>query len=452
MKRLHIILAILCLCHPLLSAQDEGSQLLFEQFEQRFAALDTLIFASNGEPNTQTLYHDSTVFMQHWLIGKAYVAERDSLVDNKVAAEIKTLKHETGLALTGQTYYRLDDGLAIDEDDAVSRYQAKIQVELRWNFLGSSLIHRDSRVRELELQGDLARVDLDKVNIASLVADHQDYYRQKYDSLLSGILRHRLFNLTLMSQAQMYLLQHGNISSDEMLNIINDKAEAERTLMACAKLYPYAQDLAHPAGLVVKIDSATLLDYVRTHHPDLTKLQIQSEILMQQMQNRSFWREMNISPFVRYSYYFRSLLPNSTNVDLGINFSIPLTLQTNKKRAVVDAERLIVDMEREQLEQKIIENIHTILLDIERLNRTSVSELNRLQELKQYLQVRSNAYNNRKGGYNIILRTKEYNTYLLCWEKFLSYQYQRDCLLMSLQTYLPNVSVFEFCVGEMVGG
>jgi ribosomal protein L17 len=161
---------------------------------------------------------------------------------------------------------------------------------------------------------------------------------------------------------------------------------------------------------------------------------------------------MNISPFVRYSYYFRSLLPNSTNVDLGINFSIPLTLQTNKKRAVVDAERLIVDMEREQLEQKIIENIHTILLDIERLNRTSVSELNRLQELKQYLQVRSNAYNNRKGGYNIILRTKEYNTYLLCWEKFLSYQYQRDCLLMSLQTYLPNVSVFEFCVGEMVGG
>ena len=133
-----------------------------------------------------------------------------------------------------------------------------------------------------------------------------------------------------------------------------------------------------------------------------------------------------------------------------MNFNIPLTGEASKKRAAMDAKRMIIDKEKEQTTQKIIENIRAVLLDIERLNRISAAELNRMQDVKHYLQVRSNAYNNRKGGYNIILRTKEYNTYLICWEKFLSYQYQRDCLLMTLQTYLSDISIFEFCLGMVI--
>ena len=226
------------------------------------------------------------------------------------------MKHETGLALTGQTYYRLDEGLAIDEDDAVSRYKAKVQVELRWNFLNSSLIHRQGRKQAIELQGDMERIEMDKANLARLLAENQEFYQQKYDSLLSGILQHRLVNLTLMNDAQMYLLEHGNISSDEMLDIINDKAEAERALMAMSKTYPLAENLSRPSGLVVEIDSAGLMDYIREHHADLHLLQLQSDLLKQQMENHSYWTKLNISPFIRYSYYFRTELANSTNVDL----------------------------------------------------------------------------------------------------------------------------------------
>jgi hypothetical protein len=429
-------------------AQQDGSQRLFDTFEQRFVALDSLIFATT-EADSAIADH-SSVHFQHWWIAQDSTSAADSLITNQVNAEVRAMKHETGLALTGQTYYRLDEGLALDEDDAVSRYKAKVQVELRWNFLNSSLIHRQGRQQAIELQGDIERIEMDKANLARLLAENQEFYQQKYDSLLSGILQHRLVNLTLMNDAQMYLLEHGNISSDEMLDIINDKAEAERALMAMSKTYPMANDLSHPSGLVVEIDSAGLLGYIREHHADLHLLQLQSELLTQQMENHSYWTKLNISPFIRYSYYFRTDLANSTNVDFGVNFNIPITGEAGKKRAAMDAKRMIIDKEKEETTKKIEENIRAILLDIERLNRVSTAELHRMQDLKRYLQIRSHAYLNRKGGYNIILRTKEYNTYLVCWEKFLSYQYQRDCLLMTLQTYLTDTSIFDFCVGTII--
>lgn len=430
------------------SAQEEGSEHLFDTFEQRFVALDSLIFASAEEDSNAV--NSPAFYFQHWWIAPDTATVADSLITNYQNAELCAMKHETGLSLAGQTYYRIDDGLALDEDDAVSRYKAKVQLELRWNFLQSSLIHRQGRQQAIELQGDIKRVEMDKANLARLLAENQEFYQEKYDSLLAGILQHRLVNLTLMNNAQMYLLEHGNISSDEMLDIINDKAEAERALMAMSKTYPMAEDLSHPSGLVVEIDSAGLMDYIRTHHADLHLLQLESDLLSQQMQNLSYWTKLNISPFVRYSHYFRTELANSTNVDLGVNFTIPLTGEVGKKRAAMDAKRMIIAHEKEEVSRKIEENIRAILLDIERLNRISTAELSRMQDLKRYLQIRSNAYLNRKGEYNIILRTKEYNTYLLCWEKFLTYQYQRDCLLMALQTYLTDISIFNFCIGTII--
>ena len=447
MRRLLLILIVIC-ATTMTYAQPDGSQRLFDTFEQRFVALDSLIFVSS-DADSATADHPAVHF-QHWWIAQDSTSAADSLITNQVNAEVRAMKHETGLALTGQTYYRLDEGLALDEDDAVSRYKAKVQVELRWNFLNSSLIHRQGRQQAIELQGDIERIEMDKANLARLLAENQEFYQQKYDSLLSGILQHRLVNLTLMNDAQMYLLEHGNISSDEMLDIINDKAEAERALMAMSKSYPMANDLSHPSGLVVEIDSAGLLSYIREHHADLHLLQLQSELLAQQMENHSYWTKLNISPFIRYSYYFRTDLANSTNVDFGVNFNIPITGEAGKKRAAMDAKRMIIDKEKEETTKKIEENIRAILLDIERLNRVSTAELHRMQDLKRYLQIRSHAYLNRKGGYNIILRTKEYNTYLVCWEKFLSYQYQRDCLLMTLQTYLTDTSIFDFCVGTII--
>ena len=248
----------------------------------------------------------------------------------------------------------------------------------------------------------------------------------------------------------MYLLEHGNISSDDMLTIINDKAEAERSLMAIGKTYPKADNLSNVEGVIIDIDSVALFEYVQSHCSDLMLLDLQSEMLAQKRDNESYWSHLDISPFVRYSYYFRTDLPNSTNVDVGVNFSIPLSGESGKKRAAMDAERMVVEMKKQELEKKIKEDIRLILQNISRLNQTSITEMHRMSDLRKYLTIRSNAYQNRKGGYNIILRTKEYNTYLLCWEKFLHYQHERDKLITQLQLYLPDISVFDFCIAEHV--
>jgi hypothetical protein len=69
-----------------------------------------------------------------------------------------------------------------------------------------------------------------------------------------------------------------------------------------------------------------------------------------------------------------------------------------------------------------------------------------MQEIKKYIQTRTTAYHNGIGEYNFVSRMKEYNIYLQCWEKFLSFQYQRDCHIANLQSYLPNISILEFCI------
>lgn len=423
---------------------EEGSQKLFARFEQRFGVLDSLIFLTptpdiaNGTNPYSTLSNDQ------------FIVDSNSLIDKQVDAEIRAMKHQTGLSMTGQTYYRMDEGLALDADDAVSRYQGKVQVELRWNVFNSSLLHRKGKINALELSGQMARVGLEKSHITQLITAYEEYYRTQYDSLLSGILQHRLENLTLMNEAQMYLLEHGNISSDDMLTIINDKAEAERSLMAIGKTYPKADNLSNVEGVIIDIDSVALFAYVQSHCSDLMLLDLQSEMLAQKRDNESYWSHLDISPFVRYSYYFRTDLPNSTNVDVGVNFSIPLSGEFGKKRAAMDAERMVVEMKKQELEKKIKEDIRLILQNISRLNQTSITEMHRMSDLRKYLTIRSNAYQNRKGGYNIILRTKEYNTYLLCWEKFLHYQHERDKLITQLQLYLPDISVFDFCIAEHV--
>jgi len=442
----HIFLIILfCLCTALSIAQDAGSQLLFETFEQRFVQLDSLIFTSSHNQNG----YDSLIYAKTRIKSEGN-ATIDSLIQQQAIAQTTAFKHQTGLSITGQTYYRLDDGLAIDEDDAVSRYKAKVQLELRWHIFNSALLHRQNQIQSIETKGNIERIKLNKADMQQQITSFDEYFQLKYDSLLAGILQQRLHNLTLMNEAQIYLLEHGNISSDDMLNIINEKAEAERSLAAIGNNYPIANDLSTPMGIIVDIDTAGMIEYINAHHYDLELMQLQLDLLTQEIQRNTYWTSLNISPFIRYSHYFRTNLPNSTNVDFGLSFIIPLSAEKNKQKTAMKAEQLVMEQQRLLVQQKIANNIRIILGDIDRLNQSSLGEINRMKDLKKYLQLRSNAYNNRIGEYNIILRTKEYNVYLQCWEKFLQYQYQRDALLMTLQAYLPNISVYEFCIGTII--
>lgn len=420
-------------------AREDNS--LFPRFEARFMLLDSIIHhpVRLSVGYTVADYRDTTVF------AGAVDSVADRAVDRKVEAEISAMKNVTGLTINGQIYGRLDDGFGLDEEDALSRYKGKIQAEVRWNFLRSSIINRKGKAEEIRLKGDLERLELRREDLGKLIALQQEAFRVRYDSLLCGVLTHRIANLSLLSEAQAYLLTEGGISSDDLLTILNEKAEAERLMATITGDYPASCDLSNPAGIIVTVDTVRLMKFIRDYNTDTSSIELRRRLLGQQIANTTYWNTLNLSPFLRYSYYMRPVVPNSSNIDAGISFIIPLTGETAKKRKAMGAERALLDLEKDRITDRVSDEIRLAILDIERMNRSVEGEVRRLAELKGYLELRRTAYDNRIGEYNYLSRMKEYNTYLLCCERLLSFSYRRDCLLASLQMYLPDMSILGFC-------
>ena len=152
MKKLYFIIITLLLS-TIIKAQYNKSAELFEQFEERFHVLDSLIFTADNTPIAENRTTDINIYNT---IDSIQI-KIDSLIERKVDAQKVALKHETGLNITGQAYFRLDDNLSIDEEDAVSRYGAKVQADLRWHFLNSAVLHRKGRLNEIDLQGEIER-------------------------------------------------------------------------------------------------------------------------------------------------------------------------------------------------------------------------------------------------------------------------------------------------------
>lgn len=373
------------------------------------------------------------------------LAKGHEALKRELDAEIGYLKSRNGLEATGQTYYRLDEGVGLDEEDALSRYKGKIQAELGWNFFQSSLYKREGKIKELTLLNQIKRIDFERKHVTNLIYRQKEAFRLKHDSLLAGVLSHRIRNLSLLQEANEYLLRTENISSDELLDILNEKAEAERMMAAIPGVYPQASDLSSPRGVVISIDTAAFISEVRRSQAALSTLDLQRALLEQKERNMDYLQNTTLSPFVRYSYYMRPTVPNSSNIDVGVRFRLPLTGEVRRQKRVYRARKSVLEAERGNLLTRIMEDIRQTLLEIDRMNRATVGELRRLKELKNYLFYRKTAYDNRIGEYSLLARTKEYNIYLSCWEKLLDYQYRRDCLIADLQGYLTGTSITDYC-------
>ncbi|MBQ5665783.1 MAG: hypothetical protein IIV41_07975, partial [Akkermansia sp.] len=322
---------------------------LFVQFEKHFYLLDSLIFIQKpNQPSLQSIKIDS---------GKAIHDTVYSLIHDKVEKQADAMKAETGLLISGQTYYRLDEGFGIDDDDALSRYTAKVQVELRWNFLSSSLINRQSRLKALTIQGKLERIALERERIKELIDSQKEAFREEYDSLMAGVLQYRINNLKLLNDVQHYLVSDRSIATDELLKIMDEQAIAERQLVAIPKDYPAASQLVRPDGAVIKVDTASIKKHIAEKNLMLYDSDLQIELLSEKEKATNYWRTLNLSPFIRYSFYVRPEMRKSSNIDAGLAFQIPLSVQESHKRKALKAERLQKYMEKEVLMSSIMEKV-----------------------------------------------------------------------------------------------
>lgn len=144
----------------------------------------------------------------------------------------------------------------------------------------------------------------------------------------------------------------------------------------------------------------------------------------------------------------RPNIDNSSNVDAGVYFKLPLSGESAKKRKALVAQGEALTAEHFLRMRQIADEVRFVSIEVDRLNRSIEGEYLRSIELKKFLASRVNAYSNRKGEYDRLARMKEYNAYLLCLERLLEFRYSRDAQIASLAKFLTGEDVGDFCSVE----
>lgn len=439
------ILAAICAAPAFAQGNAKGDpDAIIAQFERRFTTLDSLIFRVKGDysdPSRDIFADASRKYGDTLLADSLY---NDALIKS-VDAQARVIKSATGLSMTGQTYYRLDDEFGFDDEDQVSRYNAKAQAEIRWNYFKSSFYKRKGKIREVQIQADIDRLEYAKETRGIEYARQREFYRARQDSALCAILSHRVANLSLLSDAYLYLLGNENISSDNLMQVLSEKAEAERKLAGLTVHNVVSSNLSTPEAYIVQLDTAAFLKYVDMNQADFKIARRRKDLLEQRAKNVSYWNDATLSPFIRYSYYFRPYATNSSNVDVGLVFTLPLTAESEKQKKALFAQGAAMGAEQYLRMRQIADEVNYVAIEVDRLNRSIEGEFRRSVELKKYIDMRTRAYYYRKGEYDRLSRMKEYNAYLLCLERLLEFQYSRDQQIATLAKFLTGEDVGDFC-------
>ena len=413
-------------------------------FDNRFIVLDSLIFSTTppAEEN-RDIFIESTLKFGDTLIADSLYNEA---MRNSVNAQAKVIKSATGLQLNGQAYYRLDKNLGFtDDDDAVSRYNAKFQADIRWNYFNSGLFKQKGKIKEVAIKADIDRLAYAKETRGTEYARQREFYRARQDSAMCRILSLRVKNLNMLADAYMFLLGYQNISSDDMMLTLSEKAEAERKLVGLSVKNLTAKNISRPDAYIIELDTAKFLSYVLSNQADFKIARRRMDLAEQRAKNTSYWSDFEASPYLRYSYYTREYMPNSSNLDLGLTFNVPLNNTAAKQRQAYLAESEAIGAEQYLRMRQISDEVGYVATEVERLNNSIYGEYQRSLELKRYIDMRRNAYNNRNGEFNRLARMKEYNAYILCLERLLEFQYSRDQQIAGLAKFLTGESVSEFC-------
>lgn len=423
----------------LINPSPKGGELL-ERFESRFNIMDSIVFRNPNNRFYSEIF-DSVFF-------KFAKAERIPEVDKEVDARISEMKSRTGLEFRGQAYMRPGSGVSYDPDDPLVAYNAKFQAELQWNIFNSSAYKRSSKAKEMMIQGELDQLGFVKNDLDEQILFQKQYIRYRYYGRLLSIINMHIENIRLLMEAQLYLLEQGKISGEDLLKLINEQTELERRLVSIqADSVVKMEDAPQSIAYISKVDTAGIFKSIKENNIELKKLGLRHELLGVQRHNTDYVQTMDILPFVRYSYYNRQNVHNTYNLDVGVSFRIPISGEVAKKKSVFTARQDVIDYESRLLESETTNGIFLVFHELEIYNENIAGEFNRMKSLKDYLQMRTDSYNNVDGEYSRINRLLEYNAYLQAWERLLEFAYHRDITLLELQSFLltePISNYIEF--------
>lgn len=370
-----------------------------------------------------------------WILSRALpMADLDSVYDAKSAYERKAFKRKHGLEITGQAYYRLDDNLGLDEEDQYSRYKAKFQGELGWNLFNSSFLQRKTQLRLIDLTNQAECLREQKQFLVPTWERAEEAIDRHYDALSIAVLREQRQNIEVLNMAYLYVLEKDRASNEKLLDVVNEKMRIEHALAQAGGLEPDKEAaIIVLKPVLIEVDSARLISVVREQAPEVREALTRERMLDEQIRLTNYAHGMRLTPFVRVSHYWRTLLPSSTNVEVGARFTFPLYGDASSKRRALRTEQAVAALERENHAENLEEQCRRLLDQLDRLNRALEAEQRHAEELRRFIDFRTEGYLKSLGGYNHIARLEEYNEVLKSLERTYSLLRLRSLCLLDMQ-------------------
>ncbi len=406
------------------------TDILMGRFESRFQAMDSLIQLT-GNTVLSTLSEQS---LEH---------QRIEEIDRAVQAGIKADNSRNGLELSGHLYARPLSHMGYDSDEPTAAYTAKAQLELRWNVLQSSIVNRTLRIRQLQLEGEMEQLQYEKEHLARIITDYKLELRNQYNTSACVILEQHSLNMDMIVQAQQHMLRSGDIPGSALPDQLQRQSDVNRKLTIARSETPQpARSAILP--VVIELDSARIIEHIRNSHLDIKALNLELELADCRTQSVKWFEQASLYPFVRYSWYSRTSKSSMNNLDAGVGFSIPLTLTNRNRRRVQQAQEAVLEYRRQQVSDRVIHEVTAIIEDINSCNQSLLSQQQRMNDYRAYLETRNAGYRALDGQYDRLTRLEEYNILLTMWEDLLDYAYRRDLKMADLQSYLTDIPVSTF--------
>ena len=411
---------------------------ILRHFRERFRVMDNLV----KHPLTQPF--DDFVATRHFARPEL---PSDSLYKKKTELETMALNRRNGLEVTGQVYGRLDDALnnviTMDDDESHSSYKAKVQGEIGWNWINSSVFQNKRKKQAIVLDNKIAQAQ--KADDGSDAYDlWSDTLTQRWNHVLAAVMLCHVHNLDVLNEAYQLMIENDRITSGDLLEVMNDKMELEFDL---AQIYakddlPPHEQLAWIEPEDVVLDTLELRQEIAANNPQSRLRQLQIDKLDNDMHLGGWFSTVRLTPFVRWSTYLDSHDKFSHNADAGIRFTIPLYSDTKRKRQAMAVEKDILRDEGSDYTDKVMARCLQTIDRVRRLNKSIAVEYDHLKQLRKYLEMRQKVYAANQGRYSYIGRLQEYNEYCKSMERLYKQMRDRSLALVTLQktALLPDLN------------
>lgn len=389
---------------------------VLKAFNARFVQLDSLI--SNTWRLNDNVLETGSYSLQ---------PETDSLFDEKERSERRAFISRNGLEVTGQVYQRLDNTFGFDDDDQYSQYSTKVQAEIGWNFFNSGFFQRKSELEVISLDNKLKKLQQNKSRSTLYWNNVNDRMGQKYDFLIATVLCQQLQNIDILNLAYQYLLERDRVANDKLFDVVNEKMRVEYELSRiCPPDSVKNAPLIMLRPTVIEVDSARLFAAIENGNTDIQVAKVREDMLDAKKKLTNYAQSLRLTPFLRASHYIHRNLKTSTNIDLGVRFTIPLYNDAAGKRKAMATEKQIAALDRQTLGDGIKQQCAQQITQIGRLNRAIVTENFHMQQIRKMIELRKKAYDSATGAYNHVQRMEEYNEYLKSIERMYKLMQMRE--------------------------